>query len=250
MANDPIAPANPPAPAAPVVAPVAPVPSLLDDPKAAAPASADPEKTILEGAIDEKAEAENKRLLEADPKTLSAEELAQRKTLEDAKAAAAPKVVPEKYDLKIPENMKTDTTLLDKMTPVFKELGLTGEQAQKLVDIYAPYVKGQAEASQKAFKSAMETNFKNFQETERKNTMEKLGANAKEDLVFAARTRDRFLSKESQEILNIAGIANNFHFISDLIKIGKQVSEAKLVEGSRITSDARSDGEIIYGKTK
>jgi len=227
-------------------APVAEPKSILDDPSKA-PSS---DKSILDESIDEAGQAENKRLLEADPKTLNAEELKKRGELEEAKRVEASKTIPEKYEFKLPEGMKPDTALIEKLSPVLKEFGLTGAQAQKLVDIYAPHIKAQSEAQQKAINDAQENNFKNFLESERKNTMEKLGANAKADLVFAAKSRDRFLSKETQEMLNAAGIANNYAFISDLIRMGKAISEDKLVEGKRVTADTRSDGEVLYGGKK
>ena len=239
MTTEPIVPATP-APGTEVVDKG----SILDTP---AKEGQDSAPSILDGAIDEAGLAENKRILEADPKTLKPEELETRKELEEAKKAEAAKSVPEKYEVKLPEGMEKDTGLLDKITPVFKEIGITGEQAQKIVDVYAPYVKQQFEAKAKAFQEAQEVNFKNFLESEKKNTMDKLGADAKNQLIFAAKSRDRFLSKETQELLNAAGIANNHSFISDLIRMGKAISEEKLVEGKRITSDQRTDGEILYG---
>ena len=229
-----------------IAAPVTKAPgSILD-----APPDAASDKSIMGDAVDEAGQAENKRLLEADPKTLNADELAARKVLEDAKKVEAAKTVPEKYEVKLPDGMSADTTLLEKMTPVFKEMGITGEQAQKLVDVYAPYVQAKFAEQQKAFQEAQDNNFKNFLETERKNTMDKLGANAKTELVFAAKSRDRFLSKETQEMLNAAGIANNYSFISDLIRMGKAISEDKLVEGTRRNVSTKSDGEVLYGNTK
>lgn len=59
--------------------------------------------------------------------------------------------VPEAYEFAMPEGMELDQGLLDKATPTFKELGLTNEQASKLVGIYAEHVKAMTEgASEKA----------------------------------------------------------------------------------------------------
>lgn len=240
MTTEPIAPAIP-----ATGAEVKEVPgSIIDEAAKGAQAS---DKSILDESIDEAGQAENKRLLEADPKTLNEKELADRKVLEDAKKAEGAKVVPEKYEIKIPEGFSKDMSLLETLTPVLREIGVTGEQAQKLADAYMPFFKAKAEEGRKAIAAEQEANFKNFLETEKKNTMEKLGATAKTDLVFAAKARDRFFSKESQEMLNATGIANNHAIILDLIKIGKMISEDKLVEGKRITSDTRSDGEVLYG---
>jgi hypothetical protein len=59
---------------------------------------------------------------------------------EPAPAAPATPVIPEKYDfkaLKLPDGVKLDEPLLKDMEPVFKELGLTQENASKLVEMHA-----------------------------------------------------------------------------------------------------------------
>jgi hypothetical protein len=56
--------------------------------------------------------------------------------VEDKKADAP--VVPEKYaDFKLPEGFKFDPPQLEAAQSMFKELGLTQDQGQKLVDFYA-----------------------------------------------------------------------------------------------------------------
>ena len=51
------------------------------------------------------------------------------------KCPTAP-AVPEKYDFKAPEGQSLDAALVEKATPIFKELGLSQDAAQKLVDFY------------------------------------------------------------------------------------------------------------------
>ncbi len=43
---------------------------------------------------------------------------------------------PEKYELKAPEGIELSADLIAEATPLFKELNLTNDQAQKLVDFY------------------------------------------------------------------------------------------------------------------
>lgn len=43
---------------------------------------------------------------------------------------------PDKYEFKAPEGYEIDQKVLDKAVPIFKELGLTQDQASKLVDVY------------------------------------------------------------------------------------------------------------------
>lgn len=61
----------------------------------------------------------------------------EEKPPEGEKKSDAP-VVPEKYaDFKLPDGFKMDEKVLPEIQATFKELGLTQEGAQKLVDIYA-----------------------------------------------------------------------------------------------------------------
>ena len=53
-----------------------------------------------------------------------------------AEAKAEPGKVPEKYELKAPEGYTIDPKVVEEATPIFKELGLSQDQAQKLTDIW------------------------------------------------------------------------------------------------------------------
>jgi len=60
---------------------------------------------------------------------------------EDGTKTEAKPAVPEKYDFKAPaawseKGWELDTKLIETATPIFKELGLSQDQAQKLVDFY------------------------------------------------------------------------------------------------------------------
>ena len=68
-----------------------------------------------------------------------------------AKAKAEPGKVPEKYEFKAPEGGTLDEKAIAEVTPIFKELGLTQEQATKLFDIAAKRDLAAAEAGRKAF---------------------------------------------------------------------------------------------------
>jgi hypothetical protein len=64
-------------------------------------------------------------------------------------------LVPEKYDAwTVPEGYELDAGLVDEASPIFKELGLTQEASQKLVDFYAKHA---LKSSDDAMKAWMET---------------------------------------------------------------------------------------------
>lgn len=55
----------------------------------------------------------------------------------EAKPEEKKPVPPEKYEFKTPEGVTVDPAVLEKATPIFKELGLSQDAAQKLVDFQA-----------------------------------------------------------------------------------------------------------------
>jgi hypothetical protein len=225
------------------------------DPKVVTPAE---DKSVLDAAVDPAKvaqEAENKRILEADEKTLNDADKSKRAELVKAKEAADVKakagLVPEKYELKMVDGIAAQGELLDKVTPVFKELKITSEGAQKLADVYGPYLKEAGIKAGEAFKKQQEDNFQAFIKSERENTYTKLGAEKDATLALVAKTRDRFFPPEVRELMFASGLADNYEFNMALAKIGKQISEDQSIEGpGEKPGSTKSQAEIMYGKDK
>lgn len=140
--------------AAPVVADATPVAaaadaSLLDDAapapegKAADAASAQPD---TESKPDVKASGDDgKGEAKASPDLLADDDEGKTPDKPDGQADGKTEGVPETYEaFTLPEGIELDEAALAQATPVFKEIGLKQEQAQKLVSIYASM---QAEAA-------------------------------------------------------------------------------------------------------
>jgi hypothetical protein len=184
-------------------------------------------------------DANNKRILEADEKTLSPEDKTTREGLLKAKqeevdkkaAEIRAKGVPEKYELKPPEGTQLDAQALERVTPIFKKLGITNEQAQGLSDYYAQLQKDTVTKSAETLKTWNEQNVK--------DTMAHPGI--KEELKSVAKVKN-MLSPETIEALNASGIGNMKHFILDMAKVGKLFSEEHLVNDNT-TSKPNSGGE-------
>ena len=199
--------------------------------KADQPSVSEGESVLDTAGAEEKAarEAENKRILGAKNEDLTPEEQATKASLlkaqaeSDTKAAeeARAKGVPEKYDIKAPEGFNLDDVALAKMTPVFKELGITNVQAQGLTNFFSDIMKENSGKSEAQFKEWNEGNIK--------ETMTALGANAKVELAYVAKVKNMF-SPETIEALNASGIGNIKSFILDMAKVGKLFSEERLVD--------------------
>lgn len=236
--DDPIAPAT--------QTPGTPAPKATPPAQAHAPAPTD--TNLMDDAAGKaKAEeqTENNRLLNADPKDLNDADRTKRETLVKAKEEAEKQnAIPEKYELKMTEGVTLDQGLLDAVTPLFKEAKVSQATAQKLADAFTAYTKSKAEAKEKADQAAFDAYVKGLKD----ETLKTLGAEADKQLIFAAKARDRLMSKELVDKLNASGIANDVHMIKFLIDIGQKISETPLKEGSSGGGGQKSATEILYDK--
>lgn len=157
------------------------------------------------------------------------------------RAGDKPEGAPEKYEFQAAEGVELDTEALKEFEPVARELNLTNEQAQKLVDAYPKILAGvqqrQAEAWQK--------------------TTEQWAADVKADkeiggdklisnLSAAQRALDQFGTPELKEYLNTTGLGNHPDLVKTFVKIGKAMSEDGMVTGGN--EGQRSAAEVLYGK--
>ena len=214
------------------------------------------EESVLDAAgQQEKAEADanNARLLKADPTTLSAEDAAKREELvksqEEAKAKALEadkaKGVPEKYSIKPPDGVPINPERLAKAEEVFRAKGYTNEQAQAAVDLFISMKK---EADKES-----ESNFKTFLEKSAEETMKALnseGRSAKTELAFVAKARNLAFSPETIEMLSSSGMGNQKSLIMDLAKLGRLFSEEKNVDTGKSALNSKTDAEVLYPNMK
>ncbi|ELF7107837.1 peptidase [Escherichia coli] len=166
---------------------------------------------------------------------------AEKANTEEAEKDKKPEGAPEKYEFQAAEGVELDTEALKEFEPVARELNLTNEQAQKLVDAYPKILAGvqqrQAEAWQK--------------------TTEQWAADVKADkeiggdklisnLSAAQRALDQFGTPELKEYLNTTGLGNHPDLVKTFVKIGKAMSEDGMVTGGN--EGQRSAAEVLYGK--
>jgi hypothetical protein len=234
----------------PVVAPVVPVTpvaptvddtTLLGKEEGKEPVAKEPTATteIEKLAAETKAkEAEaNKKLLEADDKTLSKEDLAKKEALVKEQKD---NTVPEKYEFKAPDGMTLDQAKIDAVTPLFKELNLTNAQAQKLVDYQASVIKQEGEAQMKSYNS--------MRDGWKAETQKILGAEPAKELAPAAKFINKFFSPQFRQLLNDSGFGDNPEFVKGFIAAGKAISEDAMPGGKK-TNENKSggiDSDVFY----
>lgn len=199
-----------------------PVESAAKATDSAKPAADDKSKP----AEDAKPEAK----VEKPSETLLDEASEEEKTDKDTKSA-----VPEKYDFKLPEGMTLDEAKIKAAEPLFKELGLNNDQAQKLVDLQLQLNKANEETHVQAWEA--------FVETQKQESKSYFGTKLPEVMRNVARARNTFIPKNLQEKLNVAGFSNDKDFLEALDKVGRVIGEGKFVSGKQ-SAPAKGDGSI------
>ena len=153
-------------------------------------------------------------------------------------------VVPEKYELKMPEGMVLDQATLDTFTPIFKELGLSQEAVQKLADTYVPLIQGTAEKTrQEALAS-----YKEITDGWAAESKKMLGNDSKTELAYCGKAIQKFGNAKLREALQETGLGNHPAMVDFMRKVGKTISEDSFVSGQ---SSAKQDPlNIMYPSMK
>lgn len=151
------------------------------------------------------------------------------------------KGAPEKYeDFKAPEGFEIDKATMEKATPMFKEMGLSQEQAQKLVDFYAGISKDAAEAPYKAWE---ELN-KSWQDAV-KNDPEiggaKLDSDVKPTIAKALANLPEAQRAEFKAAMDLTGAGNHPAFVKAFYGLAKLVVEGGHVKGGGPSEHGQND---------
>lgn len=153
-----------------------------------------------------------------------------------------PEGAPEKYEFKPAEGQELDAAALEQFEPIARELNLTNEQAQKMVDLYGTKImpmvqQQQAEAWQKTTEQWA---------ADVKADKEIGGDNLTGNLSAAQRALAQFGTPKLKEYLEGTGLGNHPELVKAFVKVGKAMSEDGMVTGKE--SGQRSAAEVLYGK--
>lgn len=159
-------------------------------------------------------------------------------TDEDAK----PEGAPEKYEFKAPDGAELDTEAVAAFEPIAKELNLTNEQAQKLVDLYGTRLTQAAEAQQSAWQKQLDTWV-----TEVKSDKEIGGKAFDQNVDHAKSAIEKFGTPELKKALDATGFGNHPELVRVFARIGKAMAEDTFVTSSAAAGGKRSAAELFYG---
>lgn len=147
------------------------------------------------------------------------------------------------YDLKVPEGYEFAEGELEAITEKAKELGLSNEQAQSLVEMKADWsVKAQDEA---------EANLGKLAESwadEVRADKEFGGDKFDESLQDVKRAMDSFADDQLKTALEETGFGNHPQLFRFVARIGKALREDGHVAGDRGNSSPRTPASVMYPK--
>lgn len=146
-----------------------------------------------------------------------------------------PGKVPEKYEFTPPANYTVDPKLVEAITPLFKELGITQEAGQKLFDFHT----AQMIEAAKAPATAVETMRADWRtkvsaDTEMAKAIngDKTGLDAvKLDIGRALTHLDPALATDFKSAMDLTGAGDHPAFVKAMWKLSQLVTEGKHVIG-------------------
>ncbi|MDW2743689.1 peptidase [Atlantibacter subterraneus] len=152
-----------------------------------------------------------------------------------------PEGAPETYEFKAAEGVELDTEALKDFEPVARELNLTNEQAQKLVDAYPKILAGVQQRQVEAWQKQTQ-DWAADVKADKEIGGDKLTAS----LSKAQQALETFGTPELKEYLNETGLGNHPELVKAFVKIGKAMSEDNMVSAGN--TGQRSAAEVLYGK--
>ncbi|TDX30763.1 hypothetical protein DFO67_10418 [Modicisalibacter xianhensis] len=150
--------------------------------------------------------------------------------------------VPEKYEFKAPEGFEgeLDQAAIEQFEPIAKELGLTQEQADKLVAMHADSIQRAATAQRETWAQQQQT-----WRDELQSDPDFGGKAFNENVQSAVKAVERFGTPGLKEALEQTGMGNHPELVRTFAAIGKAISEDKLHLGGQ-SHGQRDAADILY----
>lgn len=136
--------------------------------------------------------------------------------------------VPESYEFEVPEGMTLDQGLVDAVTPVFKDLNLTQEQASKLTAAYAQVKQQEVEAQTADFQKQLES-----WAGEIKSDKEVGGEAFDKNVAIAQSAISKFGGDDLKTLLDNTGFGNHPAIFKFALNVGKLIAEDQPGSGDK-----------------
>lgn len=157
---------------------------------------------------------------------------------EQPKAESPKTAAPEKYEFKAPEGSAFDAEVMTAYEGAARELGLSQEAAQKMLDAVAPKVQERQEAQVEAIRQ---------QWVEQAQSDKEFGGDKlKANLAVAKSALDRFGTPELRQMLNDSGLGNHPELIRAFFRAGRAIAEDSFVSGAQRAAPEADIAKRMY----
>jgi hypothetical protein len=167
-----------------------------------------------------------------------------QETTQEPKDQKEGQVESSEYNLKLPDDAFIDEKHVQAVSEYAKELKLTNEQAQKLIErdntLLSSYVESQKQMLEQKTQSWV---------NELKTDKEFGGEAFTKNTELARRALDRFAPQELKQFLNETGFGNNPLLVKTFHKIGLAMSDDEFVTTGTQPSAPKPIEEVFYGST-
>lgn len=158
------------------------------------------------------------------------------------KAVEEKKVVPEKYELKLPENSLLDQSHVEDVAAYAKENGLSQEQAQKILEREAETVSDYQQTLREKMDEASQLWKQQVVEDK-----ELGGQNFNKNVELAHRALSEFGSEKLKEMLEKTGFGNHPEIVRLFSKIGAARAEGTFINPKANSGSTKTMEDVFYG---
>lgn len=149
---------------------------------------------------------------------------------------------PDNYtDFKFANGLEADTEVTGEFKQVAKELNLSQEKAQKLVDLQNKLMQNQG----KRFQAEWE---KTQNDWKKATTEDKEigGPKLQENLSVAKKALDKFSTPALNQLIEETGMGNNVEFIRLLVKVGSTIKEDTMNVNGGDTAGVKDPAKVLF----
>ena len=148
----------------------------------------------------------------------------------------------EAGDIGLPDGFEEmDEDALGMFIPVAKQLNLSKEQAQQVINVHAEVMHKAGEFIEQETQAM----FKEWANESMKDS-EIGGAKLQQNVAYAKTAIDQFGTSELKELLNATGLGNNPEMIRLLSKVGEAVSNDRFIQGKSTDGQPTDPAKILF----
>lgn len=143
----------------------------------------------------------------------------EEETEESEESEESSEGIPGEYQFDLPDGFVVNEQNIEEVSTVFKEMNLSNENAQKLINMEAKYLQQIEETKMNEYHKMVDD--------WGKQSIKELGPNYKDELSHGFKFRDTFFSKDTVQFLDSIGVLNHPLIIKDFINGGKKLNEIR-----------------------